>query len=395
MIAIALTMVAWGAALAVLAPAGVLFIQTIGSLLPRQPTVLAHSPNSIAVIIPAHNEGPHITATIQDALAGLRESDRLIVVADNCTDDTAAIAQRLGAEVIVRNDPQKRGKGYALQFAIDHLRSSPPECVAFFDADCRFGSNAITVLAANAWSLGRPAQALYLMQAPLNASPRLSVSAFAWLMINRVRMTGLFNLAGVTRFTGSGMAAPWKAVSNINFATGAITEDLLLTFKLAEQGTPPALAADVEVTSQFPEADEASVTQRARWEHGSLQLLLQNAIPAFFNGLLKLDLKRMMMALDVMIPPLIMFAVLLMAAMLLTAALSPFIGVKPLMLALLSALLFASSIIIGWLSCGREVLPLRQVGAVLPFILEKFQVYGRRGRASSKTWTRTKRQEEE
>ena len=40
-----------------------------------------------------------------------------------------------------------------------------------------------------------------------------AIAAFAWLMINRIRMAGLSNLADVTRFTGLGMAAPGSGAS--------------------------------------------------------------------------------------------------------------------------------------------------------------------------------------
>src|SRR5262249_791978 len=49
-------------------------------------------PFRTAVLIPAHNEGTGTISTIQDAQAELGAGDRIVVVADNCTDDTAAIA---------------------------------------------------------------------------------------------------------------------------------------------------------------------------------------------------------------------------------------------------------------------------------------------------------------
>ena len=102
-----------------------------------------------------------------------------------------------------------------------------------------------------------------------------------------------------------------------------------------------------------------------------------------------------MLALDLMIPPLIMFALLIAAAIVATGALSLFVGAGPFLAALFAGVLFAVSIIAGWLSCGRSVLPASQLGAIVPFVLEKFRIYGTSGRASSKTWTRTKRQGEE
>lgn len=390
-----LALIAWSVSLLVITPSFVFLLETLASFLQPRKRQSAASALRIAVIVPAHNEGRHLGGTIKDALADLREGDRLIVVADNCTDDTADVAQELGAEVIIRNDLEKRGKGYALQFAIDHLRSDPPDCVAFFDADCRIKAGTTPMLAAAAIEENRPAQALNIMAPAANATPRTSVAAFAWIIINKIRMSGLDRLADVTRFTGTGMAAPWSIISEMNFATGAINEDLLLTFKATEAGAPPFFVADAEVNSFFPEEGDASVPQRARWEHGSIRLLTRSAAPALIGGIVNLDMRRVMLALDAMIPPLVMFAALLIGAFGVTAALWPFVGVLPFAVVLLSMALFGASIAIGWLAEGRSALPLSQISAIIPFVLEKFHIYGSQGRDSSKTWTRTKRQGED
>src|SRR5450432_771306 len=70
------------------------------------------------VLIPAHNEGAGILPTLRDVQAQLGPNDSILVVADNCTDDTAAIAEAAGVEVTVRADPARRGKGYALEFGV-------------------------------------------------------------------------------------------------------------------------------------------------------------------------------------------------------------------------------------------------------------------------------------
>ena len=84
---------------------------------------------SIAVLMPAHNEEQNIEATLtrikqRDLLPG----DRLVVVADNCVDQTAMLAMRAGAEVIVRNDLTRRGKGFALAAGLDHLAARESGC---------------------------------------------------------------------------------------------------------------------------------------------------------------------------------------------------------------------------------------------------------------------------
>src|SRR5437588_6109247 len=89
-------------------PAAVLLVEVIAALksVKAKPAipVEAKSPYRLAVIVPAHNESNGIVPTIEDIKPQLRPGDRLIVVADNCTDDTAAVASSAGAEVISRND---------------------------------------------------------------------------------------------------------------------------------------------------------------------------------------------------------------------------------------------------------------------------------------------------
>jgi hypothetical protein len=76
------------------------------------------------LIVPAHNEEGGIAVTIKslstvDYPAQLR---RVVVVADNCTDQTAAKATEAGARVLVRQNAQLRGKGYALAHAFEWSR---------------------------------------------------------------------------------------------------------------------------------------------------------------------------------------------------------------------------------------------------------------------------------
>ena len=46
----------------------------------------------------------------------------IFVVADNCTDQTAKVARSAGAVVYERTNPEKRGKGYALEFLFDKIQ---------------------------------------------------------------------------------------------------------------------------------------------------------------------------------------------------------------------------------------------------------------------------------
>ena len=103
----------------------------------------------VAVLVPAHDESSGLLPTLADIKAQMRIGDRLVVVADNCSDDTAAVAAAAGAEVVERNDPARRGKGYALARGLDYLWMDAPDIVIVIDADCRLGANAIERLETN------------------------------------------------------------------------------------------------------------------------------------------------------------------------------------------------------------------------------------------------------
>lgn len=101
----------------------------------------------VAVIIPAYNEAERITATVQAALA-IAGVERVVVVDDGSTDDTAKIAKRAGAEVISK--PHKRGKGAAMGSGVAYLRKSAQPgadyLLLFVDGDLGASASACEVL---------------------------------------------------------------------------------------------------------------------------------------------------------------------------------------------------------------------------------------------------------
>ena len=114
---------------------------------------------TLAVVVPAHNESVHLLPTLRTLLNDIDDYTRVLVVADNCTDDTAAVARLEGVEVIERTNTTLFGKGYALDHGIQHLRLNPPQVLVILDADCLPAPGSIQKIAKLAWSAARPAPA--------------------------------------------------------------------------------------------------------------------------------------------------------------------------------------------------------------------------------------------
>ncbi|MEX0644966.1 MAG: glycosyltransferase family 2 protein [Parvularculaceae bacterium] len=365
-------------------------LEVVGALLParRAPTA---APASIVVIIPAHNEAAVIGATLKDVKAQLRPADRLIVVADNCTDATAEISMRAGASCLIRNDPDNRGKGFALQFALDSLKEHPPAVVLFIDADCRLGEGAVAKIAGAAAASGRPAQGLYLMRADEDAPASRKVAEFAWLLLNHVRMAGLSTLFDVCRLTGAGAALPWEIAKDVDLASEEIVEDLALSATLISKNAAPIFVPEALVTSVFPYTEEGAARQHARWEFGSMRFAARRALPMLVEAIGDGDIRRAAAALDFAIPPLTLFAASVGLVFLLSLLALAAGGDLPYRLAAAALGSLIAGVIVSWLIFGRKALPPSALAALFDYVVEKAKVYGKDGRASTQTWTRTER----
>ncbi|MDZ7626884.1 MAG: glycosyltransferase family 2 protein [Parvularculaceae bacterium] len=344
----------------------------------------------IVVLIPAHNEVGGIAQTVALVVKELAAGDRVIVVADNCSDETAEVARAAGAVAIERSDPDRVGKGFAMQFGVDYLRPDPPEAVIFLDADCIPVLGAIDRIAKIAHATSRPVQALYLANPPANSGAASSVSAFAWLLINRVRMSGLQALGGFSRLTGSGMALPWELLESRKLSTGEIVEDLALTTSLIEEGHAPLLDLRSVILTELARTEVGAATQRARWEIGSMRLALRKAGMLFGHGLSG-DRKAFLMALDLLIPPLTVLGAVILAG-LIVSILFVFLGHSGAFQAFwIAGIITGGSIAFSWLAYGRTILPPATFAGLGGYLVQKIRVYFGEGRKSAERWTRTDR----
>ena len=207
---------------------------------------------SIVVLVPAHNESSGLLPTLDDIMAQLNRGDRVLVVADNCTDNTADIAKAAGAEVVKRSDLAKIGKGYALDFGLRHLDDNLPEIVIVVDADCRLEEGAINQLALTCSLTGGPVQALYLMTAPDGAGLSHRVAEFAWRIKNELRPRGLAALGLPCQLMGSGMAFPRNVIAAVDLATGHLAEDLGSRIATRFRGIRSAILSDGRSNKRVP-----------------------------------------------------------------------------------------------------------------------------------------------
>jgi hypothetical protein len=179
-------LLAIAAALALALPAAIVWFEVWLALAGRSCRELNHKSGvnnsidgNIAVLIPAHNEESVIGQTLATLVPTLPSGTRLVVVADNCNDQTAAIARHWEAQVVERQEVTNRGKGFALKAGLEHLAADPPAAVVFLDADCRVAPQTVSLLASAVLACGRPVQGLNLCPAEADAPWQQHLSSFA------------------------------------------------------------------------------------------------------------------------------------------------------------------------------------------------------------------------
>jgi len=378
-------------------PVMVLLLQTkLAGRMPFLPEASHVSGNtshrSAAVLIPAHNEQEVIGPTVAHIKSQLGASDRLIVVADNCTDDTAAVARSAGAEVIERTHAVLRGKGYALAYGLDWIRQSPRDCLVVIDADCQVLPGSIQHLADLSVQTGRPVQALDLMLAPENGSLKQRVAQWAWRIKNWLRPLAWRRLGGPCQLMGTGMAFPWHMAKDLRLANGHLAEDMMLGVELAMNGTAPVFTTGAMVTSEFPSSDKAQMSQRTRWEHGHISVMLSLGPTLLFKSVLQRNMKLMAMALDLLVPPIALLATLI-GLFGLASLMHLFAGGAAGPLIVMIALTFAFTLAVwrAWWGWGRDLVSGRELLGLPLYLLGKLPVYASFMARKQKEWVRTDR----
>jgi cellulose synthase/poly-beta-1,6-N-acetylglucosamine synthase-like glycosyltransferase len=352
-----------------------------------------YTDRKVAVLVPAHNESAGLLPTLEDIKAQLRPADRLLVVADNCTDDTGAVAAAAGADVISRDDLERTGKGYALAWGLRHLEANPPDIVIVIDADCRLADTLIARLAAACAVTRRPVQALDLMIASEDSTINSRVAEFAWRVKNWVRPLGLKALGLPCQLMGTGMAFPWDVIRSTELASGLIVEDLKLGLDLAAAGNAPVFLPSACVTSEFPSSLEGTLSQRRRWEQGHLGMILTMVPRLIVVAIRQTNLDLLALALDVAVPPLSLLAMLVVVVFV-VSALATLLGFAStaILVSTASLLAFLIAVLLSWLKFGRDVLPPSAILLIAPYIIGKLPLYGRiLFRRSRSQWIRSDR----
>lgn len=368
---------------------------------------------ALVVVIPAHNEEVVIEATLASLAAQTYPATafEVVVVADNCTDPTAALARAAGATVLERTDTERRGKGYALEWAIQQLLARPekPDAVVVVDADTKVAPDFLTVLSGELFAGVAPEDrashrcALQGRYGVLNGgeSWRAALMEGAFELVNHVKPLGRSTQGFTVGLKGNGMGFTRAVLEAAPWSGNSITEDIDYGLDLLlNHGLVVGYAPEAVVRAQMPNTGQQAASQRARWERGRYRLLRERAPQLFLAGLKRGDSRLIDAALDLVIPPLAELAALHAAWAGLTAlCFSMGVLVPVWMLLVPFSLLLYGAYIFGGLKVSGARPEVYSALLRAPFYaLWKFALYalvrlkgGRKRKAEPLEWVRTER----
>ena len=244
------------------------------------------------ILVPAHNEAEHLLPTLRSLmrLDYPRELFQVTVIADNCTDNTAQIAQQEGCEVWKRSDAARCGKGHALEWALAQSLIASFDAVVIIDADTRVSSNLLKAFAGEIQSQRIPLQARVDFEFPADSPHWLSLASTATQRAEEKYVTASRSQMRLYQgLQGTGFCIPVRILQFVPWSANSICEDLEYGFQLAAKGIAIRFVQDASVTSFMTGRLNYASKQRERWARGTYGLIAKLLPFQILHGIRRAD----------------------------------------------------------------------------------------------------------
>ncbi len=250
----------------------------------RQPAIAVAGPRvrRFRIAIPAHNEEAVIASLVGDlkSLSYRPDFFTISVLADRCTDQTAAKAGAAGAEVWERGEGPD-GKGAVLRWFLESQPLASEEALVVVDADNRVPADFLERLSDEIDAGGHVLQA-YLDVSNPDASPIATASALSYWASNRMVQLARANLGWTADLGGTGMCITAAALAAAGGFRDSLVEDQELGVRLFLAGHNVRWLHDVRIADEKPAETGVAIRQRSRWVAGR-----RDVARAYFGRLLR------------------------------------------------------------------------------------------------------------
>ena len=242
----------------------------------KEKPILEEKVNRFMAIIPAHNEenviGPLVESLINQNYP--KDYYDIYVIADNCTDRTAEIAENAGAIVLKRFDEEHKTKGYALQWFLEQKikEDAPYDAFCIFDAYNIVDSNFLKAMNKKLCQGEDVVQGYRDIKNPTDSWVSAGYALFYWTM-NRFYHLARYNVGLSPLINGTGFMVRFDVIKPDGWNTNTLTEDIEFSLKRIINGKKLGWATDAIVYDEQPVGFKQSWKQRTRWTVGHIQCL--------------------------------------------------------------------------------------------------------------------------
>ena len=258
------------------------FVISLFAFLPSKKEEKVNGKDSFALIVAAHNE----EVVIQNMVESLKNLNypkdkyEIFVIADNCTDNTASIAEEAGAKVYERFNQTERGKGFALEWMFEKIFNMDRkfDYVAIFDADNLVDKNFLQEINKKTRLGEKVVQGYIDSKNPRDSWVSYSYSLSFW-MVNKLYQTSRSNLGLSCQLCGTGFVVHTDTLQQIGWQATCLTEDMEFTMRLALKNIKVAWATNAKVYDEKPISFMQSWKQRVRWMQGHADVASRFLLP--------------------------------------------------------------------------------------------------------------------
>ena len=227
-------------------------------------------------IIPAHNE----EAVVGNLIESLKNQNYnkelydIYVIADNCTDRTAQIARDAGAIVYERFDPEKKTKGFALDWFLQQKikEDAPYDAFCVFDADNIVDKDFIKNMNKKLCQGEDVVQGYRDIKNPTDSWITAGYALFYWTM-HRFYHLARYNVGLSPLLNGTGFMVRFDVIKPDGWKTVTLTEDIEFSLQRIIKGKRLGWATDAIVYDEQPVGFKQSWSQRSRWTVGHMQCI--------------------------------------------------------------------------------------------------------------------------
>jgi len=286
-----MTIISIVALLVCILPLGYLFLLALASVRPATPQMTCgqHPTHRFVIAIPAHDEASVIEATVQRMRALDYPADlfSIHIVADHCSDHTAALARQAGAVVYERNEGPRTGKGAALSWLFQRVLDDHYDAVVVFDSDTRVDPDFLRVMDARLVQGDQVIQGQHIIRNPESGwFPALTWAMF--LIDNRFQNLGRSNLGWSAKHMGDSICFRADILRKIAWGEG-LTEDYQLRQRLLLEGIKIVYEPTAVGYGEAPRTWAQARAQRARWLRGTRDASQRFARCLFIEGIKRRD----------------------------------------------------------------------------------------------------------